>query len=420
MDEHNYTIYMYTNRANGKVYIGQTKQTCLRRAGKHGEYYKKCPRFNSTIKHYGWENFDLTILYTKLSREEADIKEKELIHHYRDELNISYNVHDGGRSKGKRHNSIETRELISKALKGKNKGKLNGMFGKVSPKAKAVDLYENRILKYSFSSIKDSLNIVPYSTALIISNLIKQNYFAWDKYILIYAGMKIPDNPILYREEHPEYIRIYKYEQSGQLMGEYRSIDSAVLGESISSKTISEKTKNGPTLYKKIIWSRKSLTQEQIKNVLKKSTIFDNKKHEGIPINVYDSSGNLLHQYEKLYDAYKNTKVSTTMISKCYSQPFMTKGFIFTTGDCELHGYELVKQTISAYTMLLLYDEQDKFIKCFSNFNDLKKEIGLHQDIIKQYIYDSPVKYRGYIIRLSSQIENSNIKEIISKKKTIH
>ena len=66
--ENNYKVYKYTNLINGKVYIGQTKTSLIKRAGSNGERYKGCRHFYLAISKYGWENFIPTILKNNLTK----------------------------------------------------------------------------------------------------------------------------------------------------------------------------------------------------------------------------------------------------------------------------------------------------------------------------------------------------------------
>lgn len=95
-----YKIYCHTNKINGKKYIGQTKQTLQARWGKNGlEYIRKQPNshFSLAILKYGWDNFNHEVLYTNLTKEEANQKEQELIAKYNTQHpKYGYNITAGG------------------------------------------------------------------------------------------------------------------------------------------------------------------------------------------------------------------------------------------------------------------------------------------------------------------------------------
>ena len=125
---------------NGKVYIGQTCRKPEKRWN-NGKGYTSPFMFNA-INKYGWDNIQHEILFTGLDQLNADIIEEDLIYYYK-QIGKSYNLANGGSvNRGwkmseeakekirlshlgeKNHNygksrSKETREKISKALKGK-------------------------------------------------------------------------------------------------------------------------------------------------------------------------------------------------------------------------------------------------------------------------------------------------------------
>jgi group I intron endonuclease len=112
-----YKVYKYTNKLNSKVYVGQTRQTLKRRAGSNAYNYlkEKNSRFSKAIAKYGWSNFVPEILFNNLSKDEADLKEMELIRKY-DSYNPEkgYNGTLGGASF---ISTIETRKKISEGVK---------------------------------------------------------------------------------------------------------------------------------------------------------------------------------------------------------------------------------------------------------------------------------------------------------------
>lgn len=74
-ERRDHKIYKYTNKVNGKVYIGRTCRTLKERAGHNGSYYESCPYFWRAIKKYGWDSFEGKIIEEGLSDTEAAVKE---------------------------------------------------------------------------------------------------------------------------------------------------------------------------------------------------------------------------------------------------------------------------------------------------------------------------------------------------------
>ena len=95
--ENNYKVYKYTNLINGKVYIGQTKTSLIKRAGSNGKGYRGCRHFYSAISKYGWENFIPTILKDNLTKKQADFFEIYYINKYQSTNSKNgYNLSTGG------------------------------------------------------------------------------------------------------------------------------------------------------------------------------------------------------------------------------------------------------------------------------------------------------------------------------------
>lgn len=127
----NHIVYKHTNKINGKIYIGQTCNLRERWRGNGKNYFGSIKFFNA-IKKYGWDSFEHEILYSGLSKEEANTIERRLIAEY-DTINNGYNICFGGHtdlppeSLAKMSESLkrgyiehpERRDKISKARKGK-------------------------------------------------------------------------------------------------------------------------------------------------------------------------------------------------------------------------------------------------------------------------------------------------------------
>ena len=184
-------IYLIKNKANGKCYIGQTKEQKgfndrynhlgegiervykLHKSNKkHNRYYNK--HLLSAIEKYGLEAFEVNkCLDYAFSLEELNIKEKVYIQLY-DSFENGYNETLGGEGKKGFIPSEETRKRLSEAKKGKNhpfygkhfseehKQKLSEAnkgknAGENNPRAKAVYCYEKNEIRLTAKEWADEL-----------------------------------------------------------------------------------------------------------------------------------------------------------------------------------------------------------------------------------------------------------------------
>lgn len=111
-DSRNFCVYRLT-APNGKVYIGITGQNPLRRWNS-GRGYKNQPHMHSAIQKYGWDNFTHEVLYSELTKEEAEELEIRLIAEHRStDPEFGYNHATGGAVNRGHHLSPERRAQIS-------------------------------------------------------------------------------------------------------------------------------------------------------------------------------------------------------------------------------------------------------------------------------------------------------------------
>ena len=115
-----YTVYQHKNKINGKIYIGITSQKPEQRWGSQGCNYKSSPHFYSAIQKYGWDNFEHNILFIDLTKEQACLKEQELIKEYNSmNREFGYNLTSGGDIFTMNE---ETKQKISQAMIGNQNG----------------------------------------------------------------------------------------------------------------------------------------------------------------------------------------------------------------------------------------------------------------------------------------------------------
>lgn len=113
-----YCVYVHTNKANGKKYVGITRQKPKDR-WRGGSAYKYNEYFYKAIKKYGWDGFTHEVLITGLTQEEACRCEVALIAQY-DSANKrnGYNVSYGG--EGHVSYSPQMREKMSRSARMRN------------------------------------------------------------------------------------------------------------------------------------------------------------------------------------------------------------------------------------------------------------------------------------------------------------
>lgn len=112
----NYTVYMHVT-PNNKKYIGITMRNPKLR-WKNGSGYLNNSHFYNAIKKYGWDNIEHKILFTNLTKEEAEAKEIELIAKYNaTNRKYGYNNDNGGKTIGT--HSEATREKLRLSHQGK-------------------------------------------------------------------------------------------------------------------------------------------------------------------------------------------------------------------------------------------------------------------------------------------------------------
>lgn len=117
MNEYIYTVYRHI-APNGKIYVGITSKKPNKRWN-GGLGYLNNEYFHRAILKYGWDNIKHEILFTDLTKEQAERKEIELIAFYKsDQKEYGFNIQHGGSSNGK--HAEETKIKIGLANKGRH------------------------------------------------------------------------------------------------------------------------------------------------------------------------------------------------------------------------------------------------------------------------------------------------------------
>lgn len=166
--EYPYEIYVITNRVNGKVYVGQTKQGIDTRMKQHRCPSDGCPALKRAYEKYGKDAFEVLKLDSAKTREDANRKEKMWIALYDSTNSVKgYNLSKGGvigdfndetlkkmslskmgekNSFWGKHHTEETKQKMSKTRKGLH-------IGEKHPRAKRVLCVETGVI---YNCIKDA------------------------------------------------------------------------------------------------------------------------------------------------------------------------------------------------------------------------------------------------------------------------
>ena len=175
MINHYNCIYMYTNKINGKRYVGQTKNFNKRHKQHIMKSSNKAP-IDRAFNKYGKDNFEIKILAEDVpTQEKLNEYEKFFIKRYKTlAIENGYNIADGGSNgnpyAGKTEEEMKKiRDRISELKSGENnywynkqrpdqskrmKGKNNPMYGKCGKDAPA---YGKKRSKESIQKQSDSI-----------------------------------------------------------------------------------------------------------------------------------------------------------------------------------------------------------------------------------------------------------------------
>jgi len=114
-----YKVYKFTNKINGKVYIGVTKRSFKTRKYEHIKLSSKSKfHFHQAINKYGMTNFESEILTEVKTRKEGNQLEIDYIT-LNDSYINGYNMTEGGGNRGEFKQSDEAKRKLSIAHKGK-------------------------------------------------------------------------------------------------------------------------------------------------------------------------------------------------------------------------------------------------------------------------------------------------------------
>ena len=90
-----YSVYIHTNKVNGKRYIGVTEKDPKERWA-NGNGYRNNPYFNAAIKKYGWDNFEHFILEVGSEELMYQLEQQYIAYYKTTDRRYGYNISPGG------------------------------------------------------------------------------------------------------------------------------------------------------------------------------------------------------------------------------------------------------------------------------------------------------------------------------------
>jgi len=131
------TIYKYTNRVNGKVYVGKTSRPLKERYREH-KYRAKSGRnihWANAVLKWGLDTFDFEVLCEVLETESALVEMIFISALHASDADFGYNSTDGGEGvEGHRHTDY-AKSFISKHNRRLGLFSRQPRFGKMPPEA---------------------------------------------------------------------------------------------------------------------------------------------------------------------------------------------------------------------------------------------------------------------------------------------
>lgn len=363
-NERKYKVYVYTNKINGKKYVGQTCRTLKERAGKDGQGYKHSPLFWNAIQKYGWDNFESKIAFGELTHEEANEIEKKLISVLRSsDKEYGYNYIEGGTGGNNKaltpvkqydYNGNFIAEYVSASKAAKTMGCNNSQ---VTYACKYHGTANGYVFRYSWD---DAPSKISYEEAKTFIRK-KSNI----------------DNKV-----------ILQFSLDGQLVNKYQSkLHVRKVFDFKPSTLVNILSKNKKHTYNGYIWIyeeefNKNGGQEYINNIINTSTV----RNTDTPICQFDLQMNYINTYKSTKEASKITGINDTSIYNVLNNRTKTSGgYIWLRESDYLNGSynkeDIINNILPKYhtTQVVQLDLDYDFIKLYDSLQQASNETGINR-----------------------------------------
>ena len=378
-----YVVYKHTS-PNGKCYIGMTRQNPPeKRWGYNGNGYCDNEHFSRAISKYSWENIKHEILFTNLTKEEAEQKEIELIAFY-DSMNPDkgYNMTPGGSYN------------VNVVLKPVKQYTAEGVF-----------IQEYECIKYGAIAT----NINKSAISLCCNNKAKLA----GGYIWLFSDVELTNEHIAWcnsdkRSENR--IAIHRYSMDGEFIQEYESLTLAGLLTNTDPTSITLCCKGEYKSVADSIWryAWEELTKEHLEWCNKPQGRGEKE------VNQYLRDGTYICTYDSIGDAHLKTGVPRCSIGACCRGEYKTAGnYLWRFADEEITS-EYIEwcnriepcEESRKRAEVIQYTMDGKFIAIYKSLTEAERITGISRRSIAPVCKGDREYAGGFIWRYASDIQN--------------
>lgn len=383
--EKRYVVYMHTS-PNNKRYVGITRQNPPeKRWGYNGSGYCDNEHFSRAISKYSWENIKHEILYTGLTKEEAEQKEIELIAYY-DSINPDkgYNMTPGGSYN------------VNVILKPVKQYTIEGIFVK-----------EYECIKYAAIDT----NINKSAISLCCNNKAKLA----GGYIWQFSDVELTKEHIawcLSDARKDNRIPVCQYSMDGILIKEYESLTIASIETGIDLCIIIMACKGEYKTAGNYIWryANEELTEEHLTWCNIPQSYSTRKK-----VCQYLKDGTFVCTYESIEESHLKTGINRNGIAMCCRNEYKTSGgYIW-----RFYGDEITPEYIKwcnsieqpkekrEKTEVVQYTIDGIFIAIYKSLTEAERATGVSRKSISAVCKGNREQAGNFIWRYASDIEDS-------------
>ena len=394
-----YKVYVHINKINGKLYIGQTKHTLLKRSHPDGSGYKHSRHFYNSINKYGWENFEHIVLIDNLTLDKANIIEEELIKKYNTTNGkYGYNMYSGGLNHTP---SEETRKLMSDNHKGEKHWNYGKHWSK-EVKEKMRKTNTGRVIteewRQHMSKSKTGKKFSDeWKHNISLSKLGSKNPM---------YGKHLSEKAKQLRKEKAK--NILQYDLNGNFIKEWECVGDIKKKYNISESSIYTCCENKAKSAYGFIWKYKNGDIEEKIEPYRKNNL--NIKNISKNVYMYSKEGIFISEFQSAKEANINTGVNKLSIqSCCRGEKYTAGGYRWSYKKYDKLS-ELKSGNYYKGEMIKVnqYDLNMNYIKTWDSATQVKRELGIDNTSVGRCCRGKQGSAGGYIWKYYSDCYTSD------------